>query len=104
MRFDSTRFTLESLAYGAAAGEGLDRAAALYEGLGLGTEYGWEAQEYARTARYWLGRVQERRGDVDAAGRAYERFLEEWRGTDAELVLTQDARARLTRLRVEEGR
>src|SRR5690606_18249633 len=71
---DSTRYTLESLAYGTAAAGDLDGAAALYSGLGRGIEFGWEGQEYARTAPYWLGRIEERRADGAAAARAYERF------------------------------
>ena len=101
MHADSTRYTLESLAYGTAAAGDLDGAAALYSGLGRGIEFGWEGQEYARTAPYWLGRIEERRADGAAAARAYERFIEEWRDGDAGLVLASDARARLTRLRVE---
>jgi tetratricopeptide (TPR) repeat protein len=101
MHADSTRYTLESLAYGTAAAGDLDRAATLYDALAHGIEFGWEAQEYARTARYWLGRVEEQRDDGHGAARAYERFLEEWRDADPGLVLTQDARARLTRMRVE---
>ncbi|MGH7505113.1 MAG: BTAD domain-containing putative transcriptional regulator, partial [Longimicrobiales bacterium] len=101
MQIDSTRFTLESLAYATAAADSLDRAAALYEALGRGIEFGWEAQEYARTSHYWLGRTHERRGDASAAAHAYARFLEEWSDADAGLVLTQDATARLARFRLE---
>jgi tetratricopeptide (TPR) repeat protein len=101
---DSSGYTLESLAHAAAAAGAADRAASLYESIADDFEFGWEAQEYVRTAAYWLGRAEEQRGEREAAARAYERFLREWSAADPTLVLTADARTRLASLRGQGGR
>jgi DNA-binding SARP family transcriptional activator/Tfp pilus assembly protein PilF len=100
LRADSTRFTLESLAHGVAAANGFERAAALYEELSRGgDDFGWEAQEYWRMALYWLGDIQERRGDAVMAVRAYQGFLDAWKEAEPALAPVVDARARIARLR-----
>ena len=104
MLADSDAYTLESVAHAAAAAGDADRAASLYEGLADDFEFGWEAQEYARTAAYWLGRAEEQRGDREAAARVYERFLEQWKDADSGLVLTRDATSRLAALRGQGAR
>jgi serine/threonine-protein kinase len=95
---DPDRYTLESLAHGTAAAGNLERAAALYEELTRGLEFGWEGQDYWRTADYWLGRIEERRQDPQLAARAYQRFLDAWGEAEPGLTLVVDARDRLARL------
>jgi DNA-binding SARP family transcriptional activator/tetratricopeptide (TPR) repeat protein len=95
---DPDRYTLESLAHGMAAAGNLERAAALYEELARDLEFGWEAQDYWRTANYWLGRIEEQRQDPQLAARAYQRFLDAWGEAEPGLTLVVDARDRLVRL------
>ena len=97
-RLDSTKYALESLAHGAAATGDLSTAAARYEKLAAGQEFGWEPQQYWRFARYWLGVVQETRGDRQLAIESYRRFLSEWEGADPALPVIRDARRRMERL------
>jgi tetratricopeptide (TPR) repeat protein len=100
---DSTAYTLESLAFGVAASGDLDRAAALYTHLGSAAVFGWEGQQYNRLAPYWLGRIEERRGNRAAAVRAFQTFVEAWQQADPDLVALVDARSRLDRLRLSDS-
>src|SRR5690606_22623967 len=95
---DSSAMTLESLAHAVLAAGDLDRALRLYTELDAAPEFGWEAQEYWRTAPYWLGRVHERRGEVAEAARSYMRFVEAWTEAEPTLPMLADARDRLDRL------
>jgi DNA-binding SARP family transcriptional activator/tetratricopeptide (TPR) repeat protein len=96
---DSTKYALESLAYATAASGDLRAAAGLYNRLATGDEFGWEPQQYWRFARYWLGVVQERRGDTRLALESYRRFVHDWPGADASLPVVRDAQRRVERLR-----
>jgi tetratricopeptide (TPR) repeat protein len=100
---DSTAYTLESLAFGVAASGDLDRAATLYTHLSNGADFGWEGQQYHRLAPYWLGRIEERRGNRAAAVRAFQTFVEAWQQADPDLVALADARSRLDRLRLSDS-
>ncbi|HKG94935.1 MAG TPA: hypothetical protein VKA84_23670, partial [Gemmatimonadaceae bacterium] len=99
LALDSTKYVLESLAYGAERTGDLARAAQLYARLGAGAEFGREAQLSWQTAPYRLGRVEETRGNRGAAIIAYERFTTRWEQGDGALVSLADARKRLTALR-----
>jgi DNA-binding SARP family transcriptional activator len=95
---DSTKYALESLAYGTAASGKLTSAATLYEKLAAGSEFGWEPQQYWRFARYWLGIVHETNGDRRRALDAYRQFLRDWAGVDQTLPAIRDAKRRIERL------
>jgi DNA-binding SARP family transcriptional activator len=95
---DSTKYALESLAYGTAASGDLTSAATLYEKLAAGNEFGWEPQQYRWFARYWLGVVHETNGDRGRALDAYRQFLGDWPGADQTLPAIQDAKRRIERL------
>jgi DNA-binding SARP family transcriptional activator/Tfp pilus assembly protein PilF len=97
-QLDSTKYALESLAYATAATGDLTTAAALYEKLASGNEFGWEPQQYWRFARFWLGVVHETRGDRRLAVETYRRFLEDWQGVDETLPVIRDAKRRIKRL------
>lgn len=53
-------------------------------------------------AHYWLGVAYEELGEKQKAYREYETFLEIWKNADFESIELKDARARLTRLAVQE--
>jgi len=102
IRADSSAYTLESLAFGVAAAGDLDRAAQLYRELDRPAVFGFESQQYSRLAPYWLGRIEERRGDAIAAIRAFEAFVAAFSRADPDLVPLVDARVRLDRLRLSD--
>jgi tetratricopeptide (TPR) repeat protein len=95
---DSTKYVLESLAFGTAASGKVKDAVALYERLATGNEFGWEPQQYWRLAPYWLGVVHEMGGDHRNALDAYRQFLKSWPTADSTLPTIRDAKRRVQRL------
>jgi Tfp pilus assembly protein PilF len=95
---DSQTHALESLANGLAAAGALDSAAARYAQMEGQNVFGFEAQNFAQLAGYWLGRVEEERNSPQSARGAYERFVNRWKDGDPTLVLVADARARIAKL------
>jgi len=79
----------------------LDRAESAFleilERMGLG----WETQEVWLNAHYHLGRVYEAQGDTEHAIEYYQRLLDLWADGDDDLVVLEEARARLVRLAAE---
>ncbi|RMG61376.1 MAG: hypothetical protein D6715_13705, partial [Calditrichaeota bacterium] len=58
---------------------------------------GFRAAFYPRSI-YWLGRIFERRGEVQRARETYQKFLELWHSADEELPLLQEVRGRWKKL------
>ena len=104
LKLDSTRYVLESAAYGAERSGNLAEAAQLYEALARGLEFGWEGQQSWELAPYRLGLIQERRGDKAAAQAAFRELVARWPGGDSELGVLADARRRLGLVEDHAGR
>ncbi len=94
LELDSTRYVLESAAYGAERSGNLVEAAQLYTTLGSGVEFGWEGQRGWELAPYRLGLVEERLGDSDAAQKAFRAMAARWPDGDAGIPVLIDARRR----------
>jgi tetratricopeptide (TPR) repeat protein/TolB-like protein len=97
-RLDSSAFYLESVANAMANAGDYVGAIARYEKMSESPEFGWEAQEAYSLVHHRLGRLHERKGDTAAAVVSYEKFLEKWRGADADIREVIDARERLRSL------
>jgi tetratricopeptide (TPR) repeat protein len=94
LKLDSTRYVLESAAYGAERSGNLVEAAQLYTALGSGIEFGWEGQRGWELAPYRLALVEERLGDSDAAQKAFRAMVARWPDGDSEIPVLADARRR----------
>ena len=94
LKLDSSRYVLESAAYGAERSGNLVEAAQLYTRLGDGVEFGWEGQRGWELAPYELGLIQEKLGDADAAQRAFRALVSRWPDGDPDLRILADARRR----------
>ncbi|HET7621742.1 MAG TPA: BTAD domain-containing putative transcriptional regulator [Gemmatimonadaceae bacterium] len=94
LKLDSTRYVLESAAYGAERSGNLVEAAQLYTALGKGIEFGWEGQRGWELAPYRLGLVEERLGDSDAAQKAFRAMATRWPDGDPGIPVLADARRR----------
>jgi tetratricopeptide (TPR) repeat protein len=94
LKLDSTRYVLESAAYGAERSGNLVEAAQLYTTLGSGVEFGWEGQRGWELAPYRLGLVEERLGDSDAAQKAFRAMATRWPDGDVGIPMLIDARRR----------
>jgi DNA-binding SARP family transcriptional activator/tetratricopeptide (TPR) repeat protein len=95
LKLDSTRYVLESAAYGAEQSGNLVEAAQLYTALGRGVEFGWEGQPGWELAPYRLGLIEERLGNTEAARAAFRQLVTRWPDGDPELGVLGDARRRL---------
>ena len=95
LKLDSTRYVLESAAYGAEQSGNLVEAAQLYRALGRGVEFGWEGQHGWELAPYRLGLIEERLGNTEAARAAFRQLVNRWPDGDPELAVLADARRRL---------
>jgi DNA-binding SARP family transcriptional activator len=94
LKLDSSRYVLESAAYGAERSGNLVEAAQLYTALASGVEFGWEGQRGWELAPYHLGLIQDRLGDGDAAQRAFRQLVDRWPDGDLDLPVLVDARRR----------
>lgn len=95
---DSSTYVRESLAFALERAGQLDAAAQHYEVLANAKTFGYEGQQYERFASYRLGQLEERRGNVAAAARWYNRFVQQWPTADSTLPSLKDARERLVEL------
>lgn len=95
---DPPAYHIESYARGLAAAGLLDSAVVQYAALEPMAIFGHEAQTYVQAAPYWLGRLQEQRGDMRGAAAAYGRYLASMQRSDAGAVMVADARLRLARV------
>jgi hypothetical protein len=89
---------LESLARGQRLAGHRERAIETYERLIQRRLWGWEAQEPWVISRYWLGRLYEEEGDLEAAARWYRELLELWKDGDLDLPLRVETENRLARI------
>ena len=98
-RLDSSAYYLESVANAMANAGDYAGAIARYEKMSGSPEFGWEAQEAYSLVHHRLGRLHERNGDTARAVASYEKFLDLWRGADADIREVIEARGRLRTLR-----
>ena len=90
---------LASLAAGLERAGNYRDAIAQYRQIERERDVGWEAQEAYAMAEYHIARLHESLGDAPSAMKAYEAFLETWKGADDDLRAVRDARSRLERIR-----
>lgn len=95
---DTSDYVRESLAFALVQAGQLDAAVRQYEVLANSKTFGYEGQQYGRLAPYRLGQLEERRGNVAAAARWYNRFVQQWPTADSTLLALRDARERLAEL------
>ncbi|MEO5815844.1 MAG: hypothetical protein ABIT20_11245 [Gemmatimonadaceae bacterium] len=95
MRLDSTSLSVEALARAAWRRGDLATAAEQYAVLGARREFGWEGAEGTWRAPYWLGLIEEARGDRAAARRAWTTFVAQYPAPGSTGVALDDARRRL---------
>ncbi|MFP4082112.1 MAG: protein kinase domain-containing protein [Candidatus Aminicenantes bacterium] len=92
-------YILESLACAYFIKGDLDKAIDKYKHLITRKQFGWEAQEYWIQAHYQLGKLYDKKGDVEKAIQYYQLFLDIWKDADPGIAELEDARRRLAGLK-----
>lgn len=91
-------YVFESLAYAYFRKGDLDKSIEKYEYLITSKEFGWEAQEYWIQSHYRLGKIYDKKDDVEKAIQYYQRFLDIWKEADPDIPELIEARERLKAL------